>query len=71
VGDDAQNLLEVVFGEYRPNQVVAWKREGAESVVPLLERREVIDGKATAYVCQKFTCQIPVTEAEALAAQFP
>jgi|SRR5581483_4307144 uncharacterized protein YyaL (SSP411 family) len=28
VGDDAQALLDVVYGEYRPNQVVAWKPRG-------------------------------------------
>jgi uncharacterized protein YyaL (SSP411 family) len=26
-----------------------------------------VDGKATAYVCQNFTCQLPVTDAESLA----
>jgi uncharacterized protein YyaL (SSP411 family) len=69
VGEQAEHLLAVVFGEYRPNQVVAWKRAGEESVIPLLEGREAIGGKATAYVCQKFACQMPVTEAEALHAQ--
>jgi uncharacterized protein YyaL (SSP411 family) len=59
----------VVFGEYRPNQVVASKSEGAESVIPLLEGREVIGGAATAYVCQNFACQMPVTEADVLEKQ--
>jgi uncharacterized protein YyaL (SSP411 family) len=62
-------LLDVVFGEYRPNQVVALKSEGAESAIPLMEEREAKDGKATAFVCQNFACQMPVTEGEALAAQ--
>jgi len=35
----------------------------------LLEGRTMIDGKATAYVCQNFACQMPVTEAEALKRQ--
>ncbi|MCC7161006.1 MAG: thioredoxin domain-containing protein [Anaerolineae bacterium] len=68
-GGGAEPLLEVVFGAYRPNQVVAWKSEGAESVIPLLEGRDAIDGKATAYVCQNFACQMPVTEGEGLKAQ--
>ncbi|MCC7161450.1 MAG: thioredoxin domain-containing protein [Anaerolineae bacterium] len=68
-GGGAEPLLEVVFGEYRPNQVVAWKREGAESVIPLLEGREAREGKATAYVCQNFACRMPVTEAEILRTQ--
>jgi uncharacterized protein YyaL (SSP411 family) len=69
VGDDAENLLDVVFGEYRPNQVVAWKAAGAESVIPLLEGRDTRDGKATAYVCENFACQMPVTEAEEIVMQ--
>ena len=67
--DDSRELLKVVFGEYRPNQVVAWTRDGAESAIPLLEGRGAKDGKATAYVCVNFACQMPVTEVEGLAAQ--
>ena len=43
--------------------------EGAPPVVPLLEGREGIDGRATAYVCVAFACQAPVTEPEALRAK--
>ncbi len=64
-----RELLDVVFAEYRPNQVVAWKRADAESAIPLLEGREAMEGKATAYVCQKFACQMPVTQPAALSAQ--
>ncbi len=62
-------LIEVVFGEYRPNQVVAWKRDGEESAIPLSEGRGAIGGKATAYMCQNFACQMLVTDAEGLAKQ--
>ena len=33
----AEELPDVVFGQYRPNQVVAWKDAGDESVIPLLK----------------------------------
>jgi uncharacterized protein YyaL (SSP411 family) len=36
--------------------------------VPLLEGRQAIDGRATAYVCEHFACQAPVTSADALRA---
>jgi len=69
VGDAPQQLLDIVFGEYRPNQVVACKTDGAENAIPLLESREAINGKATVYVCLNFACRMPVTEVEGLAAQ--
>jgi len=50
LGEDAENLLNVVFGEYRPNQVVACALMDEASVIPLLEERVAEDGKATAYV---------------------
>ncbi len=38
-------------------------------LMPLLEGRDMLDGKPTAYVCQHYVCQLPVTDAEALAKQ--
>ncbi len=73
VGDpqlpDTQMLLDVIFSGFRPHQVVALKRPGEESPIPLLAYREQIDGKATVSVCQDFACQMPVTEPEALREQ--
>jgi hypothetical protein len=37
VGQEAESLLAVVFGRYCPNRAVARKREGGESVIPLLQ----------------------------------
>jgi hypothetical protein len=63
-------LLAVAFARYGPNKVVA----GAESPShdapsPLLEERELAGGRPTAYVCENYACQLPVTEPEALARQ--
>ncbi len=71
VGDlqGARELLKVVSHEYRPNQVVAYATDGDASAIPLLRTRVSLKNRATAYVCQDFTCQMPVTEPEALAAQ--
>lgn len=67
--DETQALLDVVFSEYRPKQVVAFARDAETTNVPLLAGRVSIDGHATAYVCRNFVCQLPVTEPAALAAQ--
>ena len=41
----------------------------AQGEVPLLADRPAREGRATAYVCEHFVCQQPVTEPEELAAQ--
>ena len=64
-----QALLGVVRDGYRPNQVVASAPVDRASAIPLLVDRPALDGQATAYVCQHFTCQQPVTDAAALRAQ--
>ena len=66
VGDEtlpeAHAMLKACAG-YRPYQVVA---AGTEAHIPLLQGRERIKGRATAYVCIDLTCRPPVTEPEAL-----
>ncbi|HSK62787.1 MAG TPA: hypothetical protein VK893_03065, partial [Pyrinomonadaceae bacterium] len=69
---DIKLLLEVVWRKYLPNKVVApgaVKAATESHAIPLLQNRALIDGKATAYVCQNYTCQHPVTDPEALTMQ--
>ncbi len=65
-------LLQTVYGGFRPNKVLvgADDSDSAESYgLPLLEARGMLDGKPTAYVCQNYACQLPVTTPEELAVQ--
>ncbi|HSC02630.1 MAG TPA: thioredoxin domain-containing protein [Solirubrobacteraceae bacterium] len=62
---EADKLLRVVRGAYRPHLVLA---TGRDDGVPLLEGREPVDGHAAAYVCEHFICQAPVTTPDELAA---
>lgn len=69
---DTEALRRTVFDRFLPNKIIALKEPDAEpasEAIPLLKDRSAIDGRATAYVCQNFTCQMPVTDADALAAQ--
>ena len=68
--DPATRALAAVASDgFRPNLVVAVAADPSSSVVPLLEGREMIDGRPTAYLCRNFACRLPVTEAAALREQ--
>ena len=65
-------LLDAVFGRFVPNKVVVGAESpqpGALDGNPLLEARDMSGGKPTAYVCQNYVCQLPVTDAKALEEQ--
>ncbi len=79
-GDPATEALkDAVFGRYLPNKVVVGldtamspesDTDGSPvEGIPLLEGREKLNGGPTAYVCQNYVCQLPVTDAESLAEQ--
>ena len=61
-----QALLAEVRRRYLPHTVVALGRPGAKSTLPLLEGRGLVQGQPTAYVCENYACQLPVTTPEAL-----
>ncbi|HEV8649028.1 MAG TPA: thioredoxin domain-containing protein [Actinomycetes bacterium] len=64
-------LLDRVRGRYQPNQVLALAAQDdqeAAARVPLLADRTMVDGRATAYVCEHFVCKRPVTDPDELSA---
>ena len=65
-------LLRTVTSAFRPNKVLVGADDAdaaASYSLPLLEARGMIDGRPTAYVCQNYACQLPVTTPEEFAAQ--
>jgi uncharacterized protein YyaL (SSP411 family) len=62
-------LLGVVRTGYRPLQVVAAGAQTEDETIPLLANRPQVDDSGTAYVCRRFVCDAPVTDADELAAQ--
>jgi uncharacterized protein len=68
IGGDLTELAGIVRAGYRPHQVLAGGPEGS-TTPPLLKDRPAIESKPTAYVCERFTCKAPTTDAGALAEQ--
>ena len=64
-------LLREVFKNYIPNRVLIGIAPTDDALVglPLAEGRSMLRGRATAYVCRNYTCELPVDEPEALAGQ--
>ncbi len=67
IGENLDELAQVARSTFRPHQVLAGGSE-ATSTPPLLQGRPAIEGRPTAYVCEHFTCQAPVTDPRALSA---
>ncbi len=71
--DETRQVLRLIRGGFRPNQVVAFKPKvgdgRAEELVPLLAERAAKDG-VTTYVCENFTCQAPLVGVAAVKAAF-
>lgn len=69
---ETKELLDAVYQSYLPNKVVVVAEptdQEASQLISLLANRTMIDGKATAYVCENFTCKQPVTRAGELSIQ--
>jgi uncharacterized protein YyaL (SSP411 family) len=66
VGEQRAALLAVVRERYRPRLVLAAGQAGGASAVPLLEGRAAPAGAAWAYLCERFACQAPVSDPDAL-----
>jgi len=75
VGKDQADIapfLAETWRRYLPNKVVApafGDYSEAADLTPLLANRSMVKGLATAYVCEHFTCQQPVTEVPGLTEQ--
>jgi hypothetical protein len=63
-------LLEPLRLLYTPNLLLVGGTEGeGGDVTPLLQDRPLQDGKATAYVCERFLCQAPTSDPQELLSQ--
>jgi uncharacterized protein YyaL (SSP411 family) len=71
IGEKGNELEREVWQEYLPNKVLILADENTinDELIPLLNNRKMISGKPTAYVCENFACQMPVSTREELITQ--
>ena len=73
--DDTRALLRAVRARFLPGAALAFHEATApadadlDKLIPLLEGKTVLDGRATAYVCRNYACRRPVTDVAALEAE--
>ena len=63
---DTRALLRAVHERYLPNKVLLLREADDAEVIdlaPYAEAQGPLEGRATAYVCQSFTCNLPTTDA--------
>ena len=66
---DTKQMLKLVHSKFLPNAVILLHEQGKkgtviEQIVPFVKNQIVIDGKATAYVCENYICNRPVNNIE-------
>jgi uncharacterized protein len=71
--EDTRHLLSAIRCQYLPTATVIFRPSGENGnaiaeEIPFIRDLEMVDGKATAYVCSGNACRLPVTRPEALPA---
>ncbi len=58
VGEEYQSFAHGFRRHFMPNKIIVADRQSGD--IPLLQNRELIDGKTTVYVCYNKACKLPV-----------
>ncbi|MBI4208176.1 MAG: thioredoxin domain-containing protein [Deltaproteobacteria bacterium] len=60
IGKGAERLVDIVYKIFIPNKILLLANERLD--LPILKGKKPLEGKATAYVCENFTCDLPTTD---------
>jgi len=65
--DDTRQMLDAIRGIFVPNKIVILhptdqKPPSIDDIVPFIKDHSGIDGRATAYVCLDYNCQLPTKD---------
>ena len=67
---DTQSMVRALYTRFVPNRILlladAATREALSKWIPSLPSMHEVEGRAAAYACKNYTCQLPVTEVDAL-----
>ncbi len=71
---DTRKMLRAIHREFLPNKVVMFKPAEEESpeilqIAGFMRDQTAIKGRATAYVCQNYSCNLPTTDIEEMLEQ--
>jgi uncharacterized protein YyaL (SSP411 family) len=66
--EDMRHLLAALHSRFVPNRIVllvnAESRAALAGYLPVVADMSAVDGRATAYVCENYTCNLPTSEVE-------
>ena len=60
----AQAMLKAIRKGYIPNKVVLWQTDELATLAAYTAGQKAVNGKATAYICQNFQCNLPTNKPE-------
>jgi uncharacterized protein YyaL (SSP411 family) len=65
--DDVKRMLDALRGRFMPHSVVLYagagrERSALERIVPAIRGMDAPGGRAAAYVCENFRCNLPVSD---------
>jgi hypothetical protein len=65
--EDARVMLKALRRTFTPNKVVIFNPDGGggseiADLAPFVKNQDSRSGKATAYVCRHYACELPTTE---------
>ena len=68
--ETVKQWLATINQSFYPNQVVIWRPDQEDqakallTLIPFIQKQKMVEGKATAYICENFACQLPTTNRE-------
>jgi len=61
---DGEAMLHAIRKRFIPNKVVLWRNNQLAKLAPYTAEQKALGGKATAYICENFQCNLPVSDPE-------